>query len=205
MKTVSIFTSILLGFGVCMANAQVLKDPLLHYYQRITNVDFVPENDDPNFHYSPQTQVYYFEANFTGPKRKTIFITDEGEYLGAHGKYAWSVYCPGATRGYRLVTVDGNFIAAGLSGPTYVGYIEQVKRYGVVIGTKDSLAAYYLDNGTIQSKAIELKRERANSMHYPKYFTEKPVSHHVITYTLAQLAQKYAKPDPNNILTSDSK
>ena len=201
MKIMLLLAGVWLGLTLCTVDAQVVKDPLLDYYQRIGKSDFYRENDDSNFSYSPQTQVYCFEANFTGPGRKSVFITDEGQYLNAHGNYGWAIYSPVESGGYRMVTDESTLIAAGPDGPAYVGYIDQIKRYGVIIGEKYSIDAYYLDNGVIKSQAIDQERGHANAEHYPKYFKAKPIDRHVTTYTLSQLAQKYASPDPANVIT----
>ena len=194
-----------LGLSLSLAEAQVVKDPLLDYYLRISKPGFYPACGDPNFHYSSQTQVYFLEADFTDSKRKSVFITDEGEYLGAHGNFGWSIYCPVESGGYHLVTDESTLIAAGPDGPEYIGYIDQIKSYGVIIGEKHSVTAYYLENGVIQSEDIDQQRGHANAEHYPKYFHDKPVSYHKTTYTLAQLAQKYPNPDANNVVTPAAK
>lgn len=207
MKQILVLIVFCLGFNLSSTEAQVVKDPLLDYYQRISNTGFYPQNSDPNFHYSPQTRVTCFEANFTGSERKSVFITDAGEYLGAHAKYAWSIYCPVKSGGYHLVTNDnGDFIPAGPDGPAYVGYIDQLKCYGLIIGEKYEVDAYYLDSGgALQSTTIDGAREHANAEHYPKYFSDTLVYRPITTYTFAQLAQKYAKPDPNNVITPAGK
>ena len=92
-------------------------------------------------------------------------------------------------------------IQAGVNGPAYIGYIEQLKRNGVVDGDRDSVTAYYLDNGVIQSQDLDEKRGRANERYHPKYFGPNSEERHLTTYTLVQLAQKYGHPDPTNIIT----
>ena len=191
MKTILLLAGLWLGLSLCAANAQVVKDPLLDYYQRITKPGFYHENDASDFAYSPQTRVVCFEADFTGSGRKSFFITDQGQYLNAHGKYAWTIYVPVESGGYSMATDESTLIEVGPNGPAYIGYIDQIKRYGLIIGGKYDVNAYYLDSGTIQSKPIDQEREHANAEHYPKYFSaHAPRS--VTTYTLAQLAQKYA-------------
>jgi hypothetical protein len=184
MKIMLILGALYLGLSFLKADAQVVKDPLLAYYQSSQS----DKTDLP----SPQLEVYCFEADFTGDGQKSIFITDQGSSLGAHGKYSWSVYCPVASGGYRLVTDGSHFIAAGLKGPDYVGYIDQIKRYGVITGGKDAVVAQYLDNGILQSQAIDQERGHDNADHYPKYFHAHAPDYHITTSTLAQLAQKYA-------------
>jgi len=203
MKAMTLFL-VFSALALCHVCAQVVKDPLLDYYNRnFSKADLAAARDpeSPSPPITPQTKIYCFEANFTGPGRKSVFITDEGESLGAHGKYAWSIYCPVKSSGYQLVSDESDFITGGLGGPGYIGYVAQIKRYGIVTGAKDSVSVDYLDNGTIKSQSIDEKRGHADAEHYPKYFGNGPPNYHVTTYTVAQLAQKYANPDSTNVIT----
>jgi hypothetical protein len=204
MKIALILGTVYMGLSLWKTEAQVVRDPLLDYYQQIGKPSFYRENDDSNFRYSPQTHIFCFEADFTRGGRRSFFITDSGQNLNAHGKYGWAIYAPVEAGGYQMVTDESTLIDAGLNGPVYVGYIDQIKGYGLIIGEKYSVTAYYLSDGTIQSKEIDQEREHANPEHYPKYFKDTPVDHHVTTYTLAQLAQKYANPNPKNVITPAS-
>jgi len=104
-----------------------------------------------------------------------------------------------------MATHESILIIAGPDGPAYVGFIDQIKHCGVIKGEKDSVDAYYLDNGTIKSRSIATGRGLVSPTFYPKYFGEKITRRHVDTYTLAQLAKKYAHPDTTNVITPASK
>jgi hypothetical protein len=193
MKTISL--SILLSvLAFCHLTAQVVKDPLLAYYQSFDNPSQL----------SPTTQIYCLIADITGDGRKTILITNDRARLGPHGDYGWSLYKPVKTGGYEVIddTID-----APITGPDYIGYIDQIKRYGAVTaigGGKYGITVQYLDNGTIESQSIDEKRGHADAKHYPKYFGDGSPKYHVTTYTLAQLAQKYANPDSSNVIAPAS-
>jgi hypothetical protein len=204
MRAIILLAFLWLGLNLCPLQAQVVKDPLLDYYQHIGKSSFYQENDASDFHYSPQSHVFCFDADFTGSNRKSVFITDLGQYLNFHDNYGWAIYVPVGSAGYRRVTDESTLIAAGPNGPPHVGYIDQLKGYGVVTGSKDEVTAYYLDKGTIQSKVIDQERGHADPRHYPKYFHGKPVDHHITIYTLAQLTQKYANPDSSNVISPAS-
>jgi hypothetical protein len=185
MKITLVVVGLWLGVGLGLLQAQVVKDPLLDYYQSLKSAE---SSGNPGVHFSDQTRVYEFEADLIGDGSKTIFITDDQSKGGPHGDYSWSVYVPLPSGGYRSIP-DG--IDAGIKGPEYIGYIDQIKRYGIIKGGKYGISAFYIDNGAIQSKAIDKERGRANTEHYPKYFSDKPIDRHISAYTLAQLEQKY--------------
>jgi hypothetical protein len=199
MKTLLLLSLFFCG-SLCLAQAQVVKDPLLDYYQRIGKPGFYRENNAPGFQYSPQTQLFSFEANFTGSKRKSLFITDSGQFLNDHANYDWAIYIPVGLIGYTMVTDESSLIMAGPEGPAYIGYIDQVKRYGIVDGDEGFVSAYYVENGVVQSQDLDQKSGHANETYYPKYFGPQSDDRPATTYTLAQLAKKYANPDPNNVV-----
>lgn len=192
------------------ARAQVVSNPLRDYYIRnFSKIDFTTAPDPEGPHpITPQTLVSYFKADFTGDGRKSVFITCDGDGLGPHGDYAWEVYYPLATGGYRLLTDPTHFFDFGGKGPDYIGYIDQLKRYGVITapeGGKYGISAQYLENGSIHRQTIDEERDHADSEHYPKYFPADFPDYGIQTCTVAQLIQKYAKPDPKNVISPAAK
>jgi hypothetical protein len=180
---------------ISLALSQAVKDPLRDYYVRNFAAIKLPTSLDPESPSGPltlQSKVYYFKADFTGDGRKSVFITDDAEYLGVHGKYAWSVYFPTARGGYRLITNDYNFIVGGILGPDYIGYVKEAKRYGVLTASKDSVGIYYLSKGALKSDAVDTEHGRD---WYPQYFSNDSGNYNIITYTLAELSKKYGRPD----------
>jgi len=195
MKSIFMFVVFCLVMSLSSAEAQIIKDPLRDYYQRgFSHVDFskgsVPDTEGPSPPVTPQTQIYYFVADFTGDGRNSLFITSEQATLGAHGQYAWSIYCPAASGEYRLVT---DFLASGIRGFDYIGYIDEIKRFGIIIGSKYAVAAYYLDHGVLKSQAIDRERRHDNADYFPKYFHAHVPDYHITTIALDQLMRKYAK------------
>jgi hypothetical protein len=182
MKIIIVFLIVFFSSFVLRANNQMVRDPLLHFY------GFGQNKDGDKF--------YEFSADLTGDGRQSIFITDDQSRLGPHGDYGWAVYVP---VGPNYSVIEGG-ITAKLSGPGYIGYIDQIQRYGIINGGKYSVGASYLENGSIKSQVIDEEREHANAEHYPKYFSDKASDYHITTYTLDQLRQKYANPDLNNII-----
>jgi hypothetical protein len=176
------------GLSVLPASAQIVKDPLLAYYEAFDQPLKLP----------PETQVYSFAANLTSDGRKAIFITNDLARLGPAGQYAWSLYYPLKDGGYKVASDESHFIVAGLDGPNYIGYIDQIKRYGVVVGFKDGVEAQYVEDGTIKDKMIAKGSDLANAGNYPKYFSDSPPVYHISTYTLDQLRQKYDNSDTGN-------
>jgi hypothetical protein len=174
-------------------SGQIVKDPLLSYYHDIQSLA------------KPSDTIYVLEADFTGNKRKSIFITDDQSKLGPHGDYSWSVYCPHQSGGYL---VAGSGLDAGIEGPDYIGYIDQLKRYGAITATeggKYGIKAQYLENGAIQSQSIDQGRGHADERHYPAYFTAKSPDYRIMKYTLTDLKQKYASLDATNVVTPAGK
>jgi hypothetical protein len=195
MKTALIIAGVWLGLNLSSAEAQIIKDPLRDYYQGgFSQVDFskenIPDEEGPSPPVTPQTQIYYFAADFPGDGRKSLFITSEQATLGAHAQYAWSIYCPVSAGGFRLIT---NSLASGLGGFDYIGYIDEIKKFGIITGSKYAVVAYYLDDGVLKSQAIDRKRGHDSADYYPKYFHAHVPDYHITTITLAELIQKYAK------------
>jgi hypothetical protein len=189
---------ILLLFGVLIISAltrsnsqvvsgEIVKDPLLAYLQ----------SNEESAALAPENKVYLFRANFAGDGRKFVFITSESASLGSHGDYGWTVYCPLRAGGYLLL--DG-IIFAGISGPEYIGYIDQIKRCGIVVGGKEGVLAQYLAKGELQSQQIDNGRGHADPEHYPKDFGGGKRDYHISSYTFNQLKRKYRHPDPANVL-----
>ena len=188
-----VFACLWLGLGFVVAEAQVVKDPLLDYYQSIKAGDSAGDGEP---HFSPQTQVYYFEANFTAKGRKSLFVTDDESREGPHGTYGWSVYYPLATGGYQKLP---NTVSMGKSGPAYIGYVAEVKEPGIVDSGKHVVSVQYLSNGQLQTTFLG-KNQEAEKEDYPKYFNSSP-KWQIQKTTLAELEQKYANPDPTNVIT----
>jgi len=191
MKTITLFF-VLSSLALCHVCAQVVKDPLLTYYQSFDNPSKIPSN----------TKIYCISTDLTGNGKKAILITNDLARLGPHGDYGWSAYVPVKTGGYSVLddTID-----APITGPDYIGYIKEIKRFGMVTGGKDAVVAQYVDNGSINVQQIDEKRGHADAEHYPKYFGDGVPDYHVTMYTLVQLEQKYATPDPDNVITPASK
>jgi len=185
MKTMLIIIGLWLGLNFFTASAQVVKDPLLDYYQS-AKAGESPSDDEA--HYSPQTPIYYFEADFTGDGRKSFFITDDESREGPHGDYRWSVYYPLASGGYQK-------LAGGISmrknGPAYIGYVAEIKRYGIVDSGKHVVSVQYLSDGKINVTFLG-KNQEAEKEDYPQYFAS-PAKWQVQKTTLAGLSQKYAQ------------
>jgi hypothetical protein len=201
MKIILMLVSFWLSTCIDRVETQVVKDPLLDYYQCIKSGG-TPGDDEP--HYLPQTQIYYFKADFTGDGKKSIFVTDEEARQGPHGLYGWFVYYPLASGGYVRLEADGG-IGMYSGGPDYIGYVDEIKRYGIVLGGKDGVGVYYFDHGTIQIRPLDLTRGHADAAYYPKYFRDHLPDYHMTTTTLAELAQRYAKLDPTNVIPPAAK
>jgi hypothetical protein len=199
MKSILIFVGLWLALTFYGVEAQVVKDTLLDYYQAIKSGDTLGDGAP---HYSPKTRIYVFQADFTGDGKESIFITDDESRQGPHGLYGWFVYYPVSSNSYQRLD-DG--ISAFRTGPNYIGYVDQIKRYGIIIGGRDGIGVYYLDNGIIKSQPLDLQRGHADATHYPKYFHAHTPDYPIVTYTLAQLEQKYANPDPTNVITPAAK
>jgi len=163
MKTLLTLTALWLGLSLWTAQAQVVQDPLLAYYKMITAPSFDRQNDG-DFQYSPQTPVYYFEAELDGSEHKAVFVTDKGNYLGERGQYAWSVYAPVKSGGYHLVTDSISYITAGRLGPSYIGYIDQLKKYGVIVSGRDAITAYYLQDGVLKTQSTKIENILSSSI-----------------------------------------
>lgn len=175
LTVILIYSSVIYSEGY----AQVVQDPILKYYQSF---------DNPT-HISPEDKIYVFETDFTGDGKKSVFITNDLARLGPHGTYGWSVYYPLNSGGYQGVT-DG--IISNLNGPNYIGYVAEIKRYGIVEASRNVVSVQYLSHGKI--KMIFLGKDKEFSKEdYPQYFA-KPMNWNIQTYTLAQLAQKYPAP-----------
>ena len=176
-----------------------IKDPLRDYYLRnFSNPDLVRgalgQSPEPTLTW--QTKILLFKAHFTESERKSVFITDQEEYLGAHGKYAWSVYFPVGENGYYLASGNNkipDFVSAGLSGPDYVGYIDEIKGYGVVSGGRWAVEAIHIVEGFLASTVIDSEAAHNDAEVHPKYFSDQWKNREITTYTLAQLAAKYGK------------
>ena len=186
-----IFVSLHLGISFCAVNAQPVKDPLLDYFtQGFSKVDFaVPQTDDgegPFTPITPQTRIYTFEATLEPSKRKFVFITSEVESLGPHGDFAWSVYGPLKAGGYKRLP-DG--FVAHLSGPVYIGYVPEVKVYGIVDAGKHVVSVQYWADGKFRRTFLG-KDQEAEVEDFPQYFAS-PAKWNIHQYTLAQLRQKY--------------
>lgn len=193
MKTILIIVSIYITLNLFTADAQVVKDPLLEYYQVIKSGD---SQGDAVPHYTPRTQIYFFEANFMGVGHKCIFITDGESRQGAHGVYGWSVYCPMASGGYQKLV---NGISASKHGPTYVGYVAEINGYGIVESGKHVVSVQYASNGKILKMFLG-KNQEAEKEDYPQYFAS-PTKWQIQKCTLGELEQKYVNPDLNNVIS----
>jgi hypothetical protein len=136
----------------------------------------------------PDTKIYLFEADFTGNNRKSVFITDDRSCISPSGNYSWTVYYPSGHGQYELVD---DAIVASLSGPGYIGYIREIKRYGVLRGSKNSVIAEYLDHGAIASENIAQIPGEEDADRFPDYFPAKGWDYKIKTYTLGQLSHKY--------------
>jgi hypothetical protein len=182
MKILISLFLICLGLSLNSIEAQIVKDPLLHFYG-------LGES-------KAEDKFYEFSADFTGDGRQSVFITDEQSREGPHGDYAWMVYYPLSSGGYQIINDQ---LTARLSGPDYIGYIDEVKRYGMIIFQKNTVTAQYLDNGKIKMEFLSNKNSDENEKDFAKYLKiEKKLE--VTTFSLDQLKQKYANPDPNNIV-----
>jgi len=193
MKTMFVLTCLWLGLSLSMVEAQVVKDPLLDYYQSTKAGD---SSGDKESHFSPQTPIYYFEANFTGNGRKSFFITDDESREGPHGTYGWSVYYPLASGGYQKLD---DVVSMGKFGPAYVGYVAEIKGPGIVDSGKHVVSVQYLSDGQLKTTFLG-KNQEAEKENYPKYFGSPP-KWQIQKTTLAQLARTYANPDPANVIT----
>lgn len=185
--------------------SQEVKDPLRDYYLRNCAAITSATNGDPETlsrSLTLQSKIYYFKADFTGNGRQSIFITDDGEYLGAHSKYAWSVYYPSKSGQFRLLTNESNFIVGGILGPDYIGYVKEAKKFGVFTASKDSVGIYYLSDGALKSDAVDTEHGRD---WYPQYFPDEPLNYHITTYSVAELYQKYGSPGPTTSAAPASK
>jgi hypothetical protein len=187
MKSIFALVALCLFLGLSEVGGQVISDPLRDYYQAIKSGDTA---GDAEPHYSPKTLIYTFQADFTGNGKESIFITDDESRQGPHGLYGWFVYYPESSVGYQKLD---NGISAFRGGPNYIGYVDQIKRYGILVGGRDGIGVYYLDNGIMKSQPLDLKRGHADAAHYPKYFQDHLPDYHIVTYTLEQLSQKYGQ------------
>jgi len=70
--------------------------------------------------------------------------------------------------------------------------VDQIKNFGIVIGSRDAVGAYYIDGAKIDSKMIDDERGHADASVYPKYFHDHLPDYHMTTVTLGQLERKYA-------------
>jgi hypothetical protein len=203
MKSALVLGILCFWLSVRGTEAQVVKDPLRDYYVRnfaATKLPIRPDSETPS---GPLTlQVYYFKADFTGNGRKSVFITDDAEYLGAHGKYGWSVYLPTGRGWYRLITNEYNFIVGGILGPDYIGYVKEAKRYGVLTGARYSVGIEYLSKGVLKPDALDKDHGRD---WYPQYFSDDSENYNITTYTLGELSQKYGSPSPATSASPASK
>lgn len=184
MKTILILAGLWFGLNLGTAAAQVVKDPLLDYYQYVKAGG---GDNDEEPHYTQQTPIYYFEADLTGDGRKSFFITDEESKQGPHGGYQWSVYYPLASGGYQKAAVG---ISMSKYGPAYIGSVSEIQGYGVVDSAKHVVSVQYLSAGKIKIAFLG-KNQEAEKEDYPQYFSS-PVKWQIQKTTLAQLAQKYA-------------
>jgi hypothetical protein len=173
-------------------HSQTITSPFQDYYRSFDNPTQV----------SAQLKIYVFEADFTGDGRKSIFITDDRCRLGPHEDYSWTVYYP--TRSGKYLEA-GSFVDAGLTGPDYIGYINQVKRFGAIRGSKDAVIAQYLDNGAIKWQKISELSGGQEAAYFPKYFPALPTNYHINTYTLGDLSRKYGRVIHSPSATSASK
>jgi hypothetical protein len=182
---------ILLGCGAFQCfGTQRVKDPLLAYYQ-----DF-----DRSSPISPKNQIYSFEADLTGDGHKSYFVTNDLALLGPHGDHAWSFYSQMESGEYQLISSPASFIDAGTNGPSYIGYIGEIQRYGAIsMGYKHTVDAQYLEGGAIKSEVIDATSGSADDPKYHKYFGSTSAIK-ITTYTMDQLKQKYANPDPTNVI-----
>jgi hypothetical protein len=198
MKTMLMIAGLWLGLSLCSLEAQVVKDPFFEYYQIMIHSGDTLGDEEP--HYSPQTEIYYFRADFTGDGRKSIFIANDESRQGPHGSYGWEVYYPLVSGGYRKL---GLGLQESLYGPSYIGYVAEIKGYGIVDSGRDVVSVQYLRHGEIDIKFLG-KNEEAEEEDYPKYFGS-PAKLNIKKMTLSQLEEKYGKSNSASIASPGAK
>lgn len=183
MKLIKLAIGVCVAFSLSKASGQIVKDPFVDYYQFIKSGDTLGD-DEP--HYSPQTKIYYFKADFTGDNHKSLFISDDESRRGPHGDYGWSVYYPLASGGYKKLLYG---VDASLDGPPYMGYVSEIKKYGIVDFTRHAVSVQFRSQGEIDRVFLG-KNEEAEKEDYPQYFAA-PSKLTIKQITLAQLQQKF--------------
>jgi len=165
---------------------QEIKDPARDYYEY-------------QFPKSGEHKMYVIEAPFTADGKKIFLITDDGfdlsRDIGRYAGYGWMVYVPSKSGGYKII--DG-ILDESLSGPSYIGYVGQIKQYGIVSanGKRNVVSVRYVAENKIQITFLGKNGKAGQDVEdgtpedYPKYFQTKKKPR-IIEYTSAQLRAKY--------------
>lgn len=170
----------------------LVDDPLRDYVERGCYLTHPPH--DPK-----SIKVYVISANFTDDKRESIFITDESsEYTKDAGRLEWQFYRPSGDNKYSCAAdfftgVDQDHdldvgITAPLTGPAYLGYIDEIKGYGAIFIDKEDnwLVIQYANDELIRTNVVSGADKEA----YTKYISS-PKTFEVGVYDLPQLLKKY--------------
>ncbi len=174
-------------------NTGIVEDPLRDY---ALNPSFIFPHDQR------QVKVYVIHAKFTDDARESVFITnDSGKYTDEVGASEWQFYRPMDDNKYSaayefLTNVEqdhdlSDSITAPLSGPAYIGYIDQIKGYGAIYIDKQ-------DNNWLQIQYANDKLIRCNIVtggdrdQYSGYIAS-PKTFKVDIYNLEDLRAKYKK------------
>lgn len=183
--------------NLCTADAQIVKDPLLDYYQAIRSGDIdILGDEEP--HYSSRTKIYEFEADFTGHGRKSVFIANDESRQGAHGAYNWTVYYPLKSGAFQRLARG---VSTSIDGPPFIGYVTEINRYGIVDSGRHVVSVQYMSDGEIKITFLgKNKNQEAEKEDYPKYFAV-PTKLQIIKFTLGQVEKTYTTPDLTNVIT----
>jgi hypothetical protein len=181
----------LLMVGLCLhsfqLSAQTVQDPLREYYE-----SFDLNHDSRDYHASPVTVIYYFWADLTGKGQKSLCVTDDGNRTGKGG-YAWTVYHDVGGGKYERFP---NNLEFKIQGPSYIGYVSEMKVYGAVGAGRRTVYVYYVDEGRIKIAFLG-KNQSAEKQDYPQYFPA--VSGlQIEKVTLRDLGKKYPSSSPKN-------
>ena len=97
----------------------------------------------------------------------------------------------------------GYGLDASLYGPSFIGYVAEIKGYGIVQSGRHVVSVQYLKDGRIDITFLG-KNKEAEEADYPKYFAS-PTKLQIKRMTLDELEKKYGDAGPPGGITPGSK